>query len=185
MANSSLIELFWNRDERAIAQTQREYGDYCFVLAKNILGNDQDAEECVNDTYLRAWNSIPPAKPNNFKAYLAKITHNLCIDRLKQRSADKRSALVVAFDELEETLFSEQDHLSEKIALSELQNAINRFLYTQSARDRAMFLLRYFYGESVASIAKKTGTTESNASKILKITREKLKESLLKEDYYV
>ncbi|MBQ4141628.1 MAG: RNA polymerase sigma factor [Clostridia bacterium] len=184
-ANSSLVELFWNRDERAIAETQREYGDYCFIVAKNILGNEQDAEECVNDTYLRAWNSIPPAKPANFKAYIAKITHNLCIDRLKQRGADKRNAVIVAFEELEETLFSDHDHISEGIKLSELQVAINRFLYTQSARRRAMFLLRYFYGESVGAVAKKTGTSESNVSKMLKITREELKEYLLKEGYYV
>jgi len=182
---NGLVELFWQRDERALDHTQREYGEYCFAVAHNILGNISDAEECVNDAYLRVWNSIPPAKPNNFKAFIAKITRNLAIDRLKHRSAEKRSVAMVAFEELEDVLFSKDSHISDDLALSQVQKAINNFLYTQTPRDRAIFILRYFYCEQVSVIAKKMGVGESNASKILASTREKLRAYLKKEGYYV
>ena len=184
-ASFMLVELFFKRDESAIAITQSEYGEYCFAVANNILCNELDAEECVNDAYLRVWNSIPPAKPNNFKAFIAKITRNLAVDRLKYRTADKRNASVIAFEELEEVLASDCGTISEQIALTELQDAINRFLYTCAQRDRAIFLMRYFYFYPVSAIAEKMGTKESNTSKILTSTREKLREYLKKEGYYV
>ena len=180
-----LVELFWQRDERALDYTQREYGEYCFAVAHRILGNISDSEECVNDAYLHVWNSIPPARPNNFKAFIAKITRNLAIDKLKHRSAEKRNATLVAFEELEEVLFSNDSHISDDIALSQLQQAINDFLYTQTSRDRAIFILRYFYCEQVSVIANKMGTSESNTSKILTNIRKKLRVYLKKEGYYV
>ncbi len=185
MTTNDLVKLFWDRDERAIAETQKRYGDYCFTVANNILGNAQDAEECVNDTYLRLWNSIPPAKPANFLAYLAKIAHNLSVNMLKSRLAGKRNAPVVAFDELENTLFAPEDELSEGIALSDLQKAINTFLHTCSERDRAIFIRRYFFCESTEYIADKFGISYANSTKILSRMRNKLKEYLKKEGYYI
>ena len=180
-----LTDLFFDRDERAIKETQMEYGDYCLRVAYNILGDMLDAEECVNDAYLRVWNSIPPARPNNFKAFIAKITRNLAIDRIKRKTAQKRSGATVAFEELEATLFSQEHFISEEMGIAELQAAINSFLYTQTPRNRAIFILRYFYGDPVSTVAKKMGTSESNTSKILTKTRQELKEYLQKEGYYV
>jgi RNA polymerase sigma-70 factor (ECF subfamily) len=180
-----LTKLFFDRDERAIKETQNEYGDYCLSVAYNIIGNRLDAEECVNDAYLRVWNSIPPARPINFKAFIAKITRNLAIDKIKHRTAKKRDVATVAFEELEGTLAAEELFISDGVGMEELQKAINKFLYTQSPRDRAIFILRYFYCESVSIVAKKMCTSESNTSKILKKTREELKEYLKKEGYYV
>lgn len=180
-----LTDLFFDRDERAIKETQMEYGDYCLRVAYNILGDMLDAEECVNDAYLRVWNSIPPARPNNFKAFIAKITRNLAIDRIKRKTAQKRSGATVAFEELEATLSSQEHFISEEMGIAELQAAINSFLYTQTPRNRAIFILRYFYGDPVSTVAKKMGTSESNTSKILTKTRQELKEYLQKEGYYV
>ena len=181
----SLVEMFFRRDERALELTQSEYGKYCFAIANNILGNDQDAEECVNDAYLRVWNSIPPSRPDNFKAFIVKITRNLAIDKIKHRMAEKRNAPVIAFEELESTLSSDNLRVSEDIDLFELQSVINRFLHTQTVRDRAIFILRYFYCEPVKTIAAKMSTTESNTSKILASTRKKLKDYMKREGYYV
>ena len=180
-----LTDLFFDRDERAIKETQMEYGDYCLSVAYNILGDMLDAEECVNDAYLRVWNSIPPARPNNFKAFIAKITRNLAIDRIKRKTAQKRSGATVAFEELEATLYSQEHFISEEMGIAELQAAINSFLYTQTPRNRAIFILRYFYGDPVSTVAKKMSTSESNTSKILTKTRQELKEYLQKEGYYV
>ena len=180
-----LTKLFFDRDERAIRETQKEYGEYCLSVAYNVVGNRLDAEECVNDAYLRVWNSIPPARPNNFKAFIAKITRNLAVDKIKHKTAQKRSAARVAFEELEATLSSEELFISDGVGIEELQKAINSFLYTQTPRNRAIFILRYFYCESVSSVARKMGTSESNTSKILTKTREELKEYLQKEGYYV
>ena len=152
---------------------------------KNLLGNDQDAEECVNDTYLRLWNSIPPTKPNNFLAYIAKITRNLSVNMLKARHADKRNAQIVAFDELGNTLFAPEDEIAEGVALSDLQSAINSFLHTCAARDRALFIRRYFFGESTEYLAKKFGISYANSTKILARMRVKLKDYLKKEGYYL
>lgn len=180
-----LTKLFFDRDERAIKETQSEYGEYCLSIAYNVIGNRLDAEECVNDAYLRVWNSIPPAKPNNFKAFIAKITRNLAIDRIKHKKAQKRNIVTIAFEELEATLSSENMIFSKSFEVEDIQKSINRFLYTQSPRDRAIFILRYFYCESVSIIAKKMNTSNSNTSKILKKMREELKDYLLKEGYYI
>ena len=185
MTTNELIRLFFDRNERAIEETQKQYGDYCFTVANNILCNEQDAEECVNDTYLRLWNSIPPAQPKNFTAYIAKIARNLSVNMLKARKAGKRDAQIVAFDELEATLFAPGDEIAEGVALSELQAAINRFLHTCPERDRALFIRRYFFCERTEYIAEKFSISYANATKILARMREKLKEHLRKEGYYL
>ncbi len=185
MTTNDLVKLFWDRDERAIEETQKQYGDYCFTVANNILGNEQDAEECVNDTYLRLWNSIPPAKPTNFLAYLAKIARNLSVNMLKSRRAGKRYAQIVAFEELEETLFAPEDEIAEGVALAELQASINSFIHTCPERDRAIFIRRYFFCESTEYIAEKFGISYANSTKILARMRVRLKDHLREEGYYL
>ena len=185
MTTNELVKLFWERDERALEETQKRYADYCFSLANNILCNREDAEECVNDTYLRIWRSIPPARPKNFVAYLAKTVHNLSVDKLKARLRGKRNAPIVALEELEECLFSDNDDFSEGVELAELQTAIDRFLRTCPERDRAIFIRRYFFCETQEFISEKFGTTTSNTTKILVRTRNKLKDYLKKEGYYI
>ena len=185
MATLDLVKRFWDRDEGVIKEVQKTYGDYCFTVSKNILGNDQDAEECTNDTYLRLWNSIPPARPENLRAYIVKVVRNISINKLKSRNAGKRNAPIVAFEELEETLFAPDDEIGGRLALADLQKAINSFLYTCNERDRALFIRRYFFCEQIDYLAEKFGITYENASKILFRTREKLKEYLKKEGYYL
>ena len=184
MNNQELVRLFWNRDETAIAEAIKSYGAYCFTVANNLLNDRQDAEECVNDTWLRIWNSIPPQSPNNFGAFAAKITRNLSIDRLKHRSAAKRHGITLALEELESTL-STDGHLSENIRLEELKQSINRFLRQCKERDRNVFIRRYFFCEEIEQIAEEYALTRENVTQILHRTRERLKVFLRKEGYYV
>ena len=183
MNSGELVELFWNRQESAISETEREYGRYCFCVANNLLHNSQDAEECVNDTYLRVWNSIPPQRPTDFKAFLARITRNLAIDRLRAKNTKKRSAVIVAFAELENELYENGD-FSDGITLDALQKSLDHFLRLIPERDRNVFIRRYWFGEDIAVIAKKYGLREDHVFKILSRVRQRLKKHLTKEGYY-
>lgn len=184
MKDSQIIELYWNRSERAITETNQKYGPYCFAIADHILRNQQDSEECVNDTWLQAWNAIPPQKPGKLRSFLAKITRNLALNSLKARNAEKRGGgeLNLVLDELAECLADSKDTETE-VAAKELANCINQFAHTLSERDCNIFLRRYFYVESVAEIAKKYGVKESNVLMILSRTRKKLKHYLRQEGY--
>lgn len=184
MENSEIIELYWTRQERAIAETQRKYGAYCYAIANNLLGDPQDAEECVNDAYLRVWNSIPPTRPNDLRLFLARITRNLSIDRLRARKAAKRDATVVSFDELENTLYRGEDVFSEQQSVEALQAAIDRYLRRLSERDRNVFIRRYWFCEDIPTIARKYGLGENLVSKILSRARIGLRQSLKKEGLY-
>lgn len=185
MTDRELIELFFARDERALVHMQRIYGSYCLTVANNILENYQDAEECVNDAYLRVWNSIPPQRPDNFSAFAAKIVRNLSLDRLKRSRAGKRSGATVALEELEGCLFTSSDTLAENVAETELRRAINVYLRKCSERDRAVFIRRYFFTESLETIAKNFDLSYANTSKILARMRTGLKEFLKKEGFYL
>ena len=179
MLDSQIIALYDARDERAIAETAAKYGSFCTSIALNILQNLQDAEECVNDTWLRTWNSIPPARPNVLKAYLGKITRNVALDKYKAARREKRGfgEIVVAFDEISEITASGyrvDDVLREK----EFIALLNAFLYALPERQRNIFVRRYYYTDSVPDIAKRFGTSQANVLKILSRTRKKLKEYL-------
>ena len=184
MRDIELVELYWQRDERAIELTEELYGQYCHTVSMNIIGNMQDAEECVNDTWIRVWNAIPPAKPNDFKAFLARITRNLSIDRIKQRRAGKRNAVQVPLDELENYLIIPPE-LDEALALEHLQKQINRVLETVSERDRSVFVRRYFFFESIEQISSRYGLRNNHVAKILSRTRERMKAFLEKEGYSI
>ncbi len=182
MEDSQIITLYWERDPDAIAETNRKYGSYCFSIANHILQNDQDSEECVNDTWLRAWNAIPPQKPARLSLFLAKITRNLSFDRFQARTAEKRGGgeLTLVLEELAQCLPGQSD-VAREYEYKELVESIRRFAANLPRRDCNVFLRRYFYTETVAEIAKRYGMTENHVMVILSRTRKKLKIQLNKE----
>ena len=144
MDDLQIIELYFNRSEEAISETAKKYGTYCYVIANNILHSEPDAEECVNDTYLRAWNAIPPARPTRFSAFLAKITRNLAFNRYASLHAQKRCGEAeIALEELSEVL-SDPNAEIEHSENDALKDAINRFLGLLSHDARVIFIRRYF-----------------------------------------
>lgn len=180
MDDNQIIQLYLDRNEQALTATANKYGGYCSSIATNILQNKEDAEECVNNTYLNAWNSIPPHKPNNFATFLGKITRNLSINRQKHNIADKRGGgeLTAVLDELTD-LVSDKDDVEQAINHRELINIINNFLNTLSAHKRKIFVCRYWYFDSVSDIAIRFGMTENNVSVTLNRTRQKLHNTMV------
>lgn len=147
MEDREIVNLYWERNSNAIKETASKYGGYCKAIAKNILGNNEDAEECVNDIYLNTWNSIPPNRPNVLSTYLGKITRNLSFDRFRHRHADKRGGgeIELVLDELGECV-SGADSVEQEVEKKELIRAINSFLDTLSQEKCNIFLCRYWYG---------------------------------------
>jgi RNA polymerase sigma-70 factor (ECF subfamily) len=179
MEDDRIIELFFSRDENALLQASAKYGAYCSSIALNVLGNSEDAGECMNDTLLRAWNSIPPQRPVSLKAYLGKIARNLALDRYDRLTAEKRGGgqYVLALDELAECV-ADTDRFAEK---TEISGIINAFLEKQEKEKRIIFVKRYFYMDPVKKIAKDMGMSESNVKTTLFRLRNGLKEELQKE----
>ncbi|MBQ9383205.1 MAG: sigma-70 family RNA polymerase sigma factor [Ruminiclostridium sp.] len=178
MDDDKIVELYWNRDEAAITATSDKYGAYCLSISQNILGNREDAQECVNDTYLRAWSTIPPHRPAMLSTFLGKITRNLSFDRYKANRRDKRggSQTALVLDELNEII---SDKSSEaEFDRAELISAINRFLSELPQDKRKMFVCRYWYAYSIPEIAKRLEMTENNVSVSLNRTRQKLRNYL-------
>ena len=185
MDDSMIIEMYWNRNENAIQETDRKYGNYCFTIANNILDSKEDSDECVNDTWLRVWNVIPPKKPDRFRLFLAKITRNLSFDRYRNKNTVKRSGeMLYILDELSECV-SGGNTTDNEVDLKLLSESINSFLKTLSQRDRIIFLKRYFYAAPYAKIAEETGISANNAAAIISRTRSKLREYLIKEGFEV
>ena len=184
MDDASIIQLFWDRNERAISSTSEKYGNYCATIAKNILGNNEDAEECVNDTYLNAWNAMPPHRPQVLSAFLGKITRNLSLNRYKLNNADKRGGgeLPAILDELAE-IVSGNDDVEQEVDRIELSKTINDFLSTLPNDKRNIFVCRYWFSESVTDIAKHNHITENNVSVQLSRTRVKLHDYLLERGF--
>ena len=183
MNDASIISLYWERSENAIKETDIKYGKLCNHLANNILNNVCDAEECVNDSYLTVWNSIPDERPNNFSAFLCRIVKNLSFKKLEHISAQKRKPeMLVSLNELQDCLSSSTDtEISYDTA--ELGKIISRFLREQSETNRNIFVRRYWYYESVKDIAADYGFKEKKVSNILFETRKKLKRFLELEGY--
>ena len=185
MDDSRIMELYWQRDEGAIQETDRKYGPYCFAIADNILHNKEDAKECVNDTWLKVWNAIPPQRPNNLRMFVAKIARNLSFNRYNARSAEKRGGgeIVLALDELSECLASNAN-VEREYAAKELGQCIRVFIRALPERDGNVFVRRYFFTEAVSEIAKRYGLTENHVMVILSRTRKKLKTHLIKEGFF-
>lgn len=175
MEDSKIVQLYWDRNEQAIPATSEKYGNYCASIAKNILGSENDAEECVNDTYWNAWNSMPPHRPSVLSTFLGKITRNLSLNRHRHNTAGKRGGgeVTVVLDELL-GLVSDTDSVEQEIDRRELVSAIDTFLGTLPAEKRGIFLRRYWYFDSVSEIASRFGMTENNVSVTLNRIRLKL-----------
>ena len=180
MEDKKIVELFWERSEAAIKESAKKYGRYLRCIAFNVLGNTQDCEEIENDTYLRAWNSIPPEKPSSLKGYLAVICRNLACNRYNINTAKKRGDHDKALSELSDALPEDDGReLAEGLAL---RQAVEKFLLSLDEKTRNIFLQRYFYLYPLSAIAKGNGMKESAVSMLLFRTRKKLKEYLQKED---
>ena len=181
LEDSKIISLFFERSEQAVEELDRKYGTAVKKTAANILSDRLDVEECVNDTYLRAWNSIPPQKPNPLVSYVCKIARNLAIDRYHANTAEKRNASFdLVLEEMEECIPSDMNVETEYDA-KELTAAINCFLSILSREDRFLFVRRYWYGDSIEDLATLTNGNANRISVRLFRIREKLKKSLVKE----
>ena len=185
MEDSQIVDLYWQKDANAIKESDTKYGAYCFAIADNILRNSEDSEECVNDTWLHAWNAMPPQKPSKLRLFLAKITRNLSFNRFNARSAQKRGSgeIVLVLDELTECI-AHAGSAEEEYEVKELEQCIRLFVQALPQRERNVFVRRYFYTEPVAAIAKRYNLTESNALAILSRTRKKLKTHLTREGFF-
>jgi RNA polymerase sigma factor (sigma-70 family) len=184
MDDAKIVQLYWDRNEQAISATADKYGNYCAAIAKNILGNSQDTEECVNDTYMNAWNSMPPHRPNILATFLGKITRNLALNKYKHNTADKRgngqSPLVL--DEIAEFV-SGTNNVEQEINRKELILTIDHFLKELSSDKRNIFVCRYWYFDSISDIAIRFGMTENNVSVTLNRLRLKLHNYLLERGF--
>ncbi len=180
MEDSKIIKLYWERSEAAISETAKNYGKYCYHIAFNILFDEQDSLDCVNDTYLSVWNSIPPHRPSKFKAFIGKIVRNLSINLYKKRNAERRGAgqIEPLLSELGDCIPSETCTFTDDYALSQI---INDFLGSLSKEARVFFVRRYFYASSVKEIAEEYKTTANKVTVSLFRSREKLRTLLTKE----
>ena len=184
MEDSNIVQLYWDRNPKAITETANKYDKYCTSIAKNILGNYEDAEECVNDTYMNAWNSMPNHKPDVLSAFLGKITRNLSFNRYKLNHANKRggSQIPAILDELGECICG-TSNIEQELEYKELINAINSFLNTLSLKKRSIFVCRYWYSDSIADIAKQHGIRENTVSMTLIRLRKKLQKYLAERGF--
>ncbi|MBR2751712.1 MAG: sigma-70 family RNA polymerase sigma factor [Clostridiales bacterium] len=180
MNDDAIIRLYWNRDESAITETSRKYGNYCFSIAYNILYNNEDSEECVNDTYSRVWNTIPPQKPSVFSAFIGRIVRNISLDRYRKNLAEKRGGNVIPalLDEIGE-IASDNPSPEDDVVRNDLAKAINDFLYDLPLEKRVMIVRRYWYADDIKSIALRLGTSENNISTSIRRIRIKLRDYLL------
>ena len=184
MEDSKIVQLYWDRNESAISESSKKYGAYCTSIAHNILLNMADTEECVNDTWLRAWNAMPPHKPSILSAFFGKITRNLSFDRYKMLHRDKRGGhnIDLALDELGE-MVSGQDDTEKHYEAKELAKEIDAFLSGLEKEKRVMFIRRYWYVDSIADIARRLGMSENNVSVSLNRIRSRLKTHLFERGY--
>ncbi len=186
MHEEEILDLYWNRSESAIVESQSKYGHYCFSIAFRILHNNEDSDECVNDTWMHAWNAIPPKRPNRLELFLGTITRNLSLDRWKARNAKKRGEgeMQLALDELAECVPASSTTEQEAEA-AELERLINAFLRTLPERDRNLFLRRYWYVEECNAIAGRYSMKPNTVKTALMRTRLKLKAYLEQEGIVV
>lgn len=183
MEDKAIVDLYWMRSEQAISETDRKYGGYCFSVAYNVLANREDAEECVSDTYMVAWENLPPHRPAFLTTFLGKVTRRISISRWRQRNAHKRGGgeVILALDELDECVADPRD-VEGQYLHKETILCINRFLAALPQPERDVFLRRYFLLDPVKDIAASFGFTESKVKSMLHRTREKFRNTLAKEE---
>ena len=180
MDDLRIIEMYFERDEQAIKETDTKYGKLCHSIAYNILNNHEDSEECVNDTYIGVWNAIPPTRPNNFMAFVCRITRNLSLKRLENMTRQKRRPNpLVSLEELAEILPDES--IADEYSDEDIGKKISSFLRNEKEDVRDVFIRKYYFFDSIGDIATRYGFTESKVKNMLYHTRNKLKEYLIKE----
>lgn len=183
MDDAKIISLYFSRDESAITETDKKYGRYCRAVAENILRDEPDAEECVSDTYLRTWQTVPPTRPTSLKAYLGRIARNLALDRYRKSRAKKRSGeAMLSADELYECAPSTDAPIDDSLSLAD---AINRFLASLPQKSRVPFVQRYFYCMTTAEIAKANLMRESAVKVGLMRVRDAFKQFLIREGLFL
>ena len=182
MEDEKIIKLYFERDETALTKTAEKYGSYCYTIAFNVLGNEEDSRETVNDTYLETWNSIPPHRPSVLSAFIGKITRRLAISKWRKRTAEKRGGneYELSLDELSECI-ADKSNTEKKLEDKEITALINKFLKELPETQRNVFICRYWYMDSVSSIAKEFRFSESKVKSMLMRTRQKLKQRLTEE----
>ena len=184
MEDSRIVELFWERNENAINECNTKYNSWLKTISYNILTSYEDSEECVNDTYVKAWNSIPPKKPDSLKSYLGRIIRNLSINRWEERHAQKRDGNNILLSELEECVPSEVS-VEREMELRELTGIIAGWLLSLEKEERIIFVRRYWYGDSVKVIAKDISTTPNKLAGRIYRLRQKLRAELERNDIIV
>lgn len=184
MQDRQIVELYWAREEEAIKETQAKYGAYLSKIAYNILADFEDSKECVNDTYLAAWNSMPTHRPNVLSAYLGKITRQITIDVFRKKNSAKRyaSTYALSLSELTDT-FSSEDIPEQSCEKKQLETAINQFLRALPEDARNTFIGRYYFFDPLKQVAAYCGMSEAKAKSLLYRTRQKLKDYLTKEGF--
>ena len=182
MEDSKIVDLYWQRSEQAVPETAAKYGSYCRTIAYNILSDAQDAEECVNDTYLKAWNSMPTNRPSRLAPYLGKLSRWISLTRLRERNALRRGGgeVSLVLDELSEALPGRED-IQKTVELKELGEAVRRFLAGIDETEAQVFLARCWYMAPIAEIADRFGFPESKINSMLHRTRQKLLRFLKEE----
>lgn len=180
-----IVALYFERSEQAIAETQKKYGKYCYAIAYSILGNNEDSEESVNDTYVDAWNSMPPHRPSILSTFLGKITRRISIDKWRHRTAEKRGGgeIPLVLNELEDCIAHEAD-VEKSFENKRLSEVMNRFIKGLPDKEQKVFLCRYWYMDSIDSICRQFGYSESKVKSMLFRTREKLKNVLSEEGFH-
>lgn len=184
LSDEEIIELYWQRNEKAISHTDTKYGKYLFTIAYNIVNDRLDSEECLNDTYLGTWNQIPPKRPNVFQLFLARITRNIAIDKYRKESANKRltSELTCSLSELRECM-SHEPSVEEEYAIREMCKILNEYLHGIPEKEEFIFVCRYYYSDKITDIANMLGTSERTVYRALATMREEFKKKLEEEGY--
>ena len=179
MEDARIVDLYWARSETAINETSAKYGKYCYTIAHNILANTEDADESVNDTYLAAWNSIPPQRPSVLSSFLGKITRRISIDKWRSRSAEKRGGgeIILALDELSDSIPASKD-VEQEVEAAELKKTIDNFVMGLPLVERRVFICRYWYLDPISAICKQFGFTQSKVKVMLHRTRKELRSYL-------
>lgn len=180
MEDKQIVDLYWERSESAITETEKKYGKYCHYIAYQILENDGDAEEVVNDTYLKTWQTIPPNRPDRLKPYVGMISRQLAFNVYEEQHTQKRGQIPVVLDELAECLPSEDTDWASEITL---RDSLNSFLRALPLKTRNIFIRRYWYTSSLSEIAEEYAMKESAVGMLLLRTRQKLKNHLQKEGF--
>lgn len=181
MEDEKIIGLYWNRKEEAISETSSKYGKLCFFIANNILASHEDSEECVNDTYLGVWNAIPVQRPSRFSVFVSRITRNLALKKYEYLHAEKRNSdAVCSFEELDDCV-SGKEYIENAVENRLIEQTVNTFLWRQEQEKRNIFIRRYWYFESIESICKRTGYSQSKIKSLLFNMRKKLRDYLESE----